>query len=308
MGIAGADLILMMKLHEAGHLPRRARILDLGAQNLYCDGQDAILTQFVQTFAPELAINAAQISALANRGYAGDLFTLAGFHYTCLDVFAAPHGIIFDLNFDAMPQELSGAFDLVMNHGTTEHLLNQFHAFRLVHEFTKPGGVMVHSLPMQGYVDHGFFCYSGKFFKRLAEFNDYKAVEIGFSENAEGTKTPGYMRRERARLRAAGDYHSTHVKDASVCAILQRRNEDAFVPPLDVDINQISRKEIAALMTRSAAFAATPYEPDLAGRSTDAMARAVKRVRWYSLVYPIKGFVLGTLQRLLRLRQRWRSV
>jgi hypothetical protein len=305
MGIAGADLILMMKLHEAGYLAPRARILDLGAQNLYCDGQEDILSQFVQTFAPDLRVDPARIRALAARGYAGDLFTLAGFTYTCVDVFAAPNGIVLDLNFDPAPPELVSAFDLVMNHGTTEHLLNQFHAFRLMHEFTKPGGVMIHSLPFQGYVDHGFFSYSGKFFKRLAEFNEYKTVEIGFSENSVHTRTPGYIRRAPPSMRAGGRYQSDEVRDASVLAILQRRSSDAFAPPLDVDINQINRKEIAALVSRSEKFVAEPQE--WAGRSNQALARLAKRARRYSIIYPLNGFVLRNLERLIRLRDRLRS-
>ncbi len=108
-------------------------------------------------------------------------------------MFSAPHGVNFDLNFDSVPPELMGAFDLVMNYGTTEHLLNQFHAFNVVHDLTKAGGVMIHSLPFQGYVDHGFFCYSGKFFKRLGQFNRYKMLELGFTESPSGTATPPYI-------------------------------------------------------------------------------------------------------------------
>lgn len=307
MGVAGADLMLMMNLHEAGHLPRHARILDLGAQNLYCAGQDAIVAQFLETFAPGQTIDPKRVNALANRGYAGDLFTLAGFTYTCVDVFAAPHGIVFDLNFDPMPAELRGVFDLVMNHGTTEHLLNQFHAFRLVHEFTKPGGVMVHSLPFQGYVDHGFFSYSGKFFKRLAEFNNYKTLEIGFSENRNTTRTPPYVTRTQPTMRAGGGFQSDQIRDASVFAILQRQTADGFVPPLDVEIMNMSREDVARLMARSDQLAASVPGGAPPARSPEEIARAVRRVRRYSLIYPIKGLLLRLKESLSRLRRRWRS-
>lgn len=45
-----------------------------------------------------------------------------------------------DINFDAWPPEYIGKYELVTNHATSEHLLNQYHSFKVVHELTKPGG------------------------------------------------------------------------------------------------------------------------------------------------------------------------
>jgi hypothetical protein len=45
------------------------------------------------------------------------------------------------LNHEPTPQKFVGDFDLVVNFGTTEHLLNQYNAFKVIHDATKVGGV-----------------------------------------------------------------------------------------------------------------------------------------------------------------------
>lgn len=271
MGIAAPDLVTMLQLRRIGQLRSGAKILDLGAQNLFCAGSEDVLRTFLDTFAPGHTVGADRIHALANGGYAGELFTLAGFDYTCFDVFAAPHGIVFDLNFDSVPAGLVGAFDLVMNHGTTEHLLNQFHAFNVVHDLTKPGGVMIHSLPFQGYIDHGFFSYSGKFFMRLGQFNRYKMVELGFSEAGAGTATPPYILEAAPDMRPGGRFHSQALTDAGIYAIFRKESTADFVPPLDIDINNTRPEDIAALMARSRSFT-DAQSKNLAARSAMAVA------------------------------------
>jgi hypothetical protein len=55
-----------------------------------------------------------------------------------------------DLNRDQVPYKLKAAFDLVVNAGTTEHVVTQDNAFRVIHDLTKAGGVMLHELPGGG--------------------------------------------------------------------------------------------------------------------------------------------------------------
>jgi hypothetical protein len=74
---------------------------------------------------------------------------------------------VLDLNYDEVPAENRGRYDLVTNFGTTEHVVNQLNAFKIIHDLTAPGGVMIHELPAQGQIDHGFFAYNPKFFHKL---------------------------------------------------------------------------------------------------------------------------------------------
>src|SRR5258708_26212446 len=73
-----------------------------------------------------------------------------GFKYSALDFDGHRDSIAIDLNRDAVPRRLKGAFDLAVNTGTTEHVANQDNAFRVIHDLIRPGGVQVHELPAQG--------------------------------------------------------------------------------------------------------------------------------------------------------------
>ena len=70
-------------------------------------------------------------------------------------------------------------FDMVTNFGTTEHVRDQFSVFRNIHLFTKPGGVMIHTVPPVGAWTRHLHChcwYRPGFFEALAEVNGYKVI------------------------------------------------------------------------------------------------------------------------------------
>jgi hypothetical protein len=81
---------------------------------------------------------------------------------------------------------------VVLNFGTTEHVINQLNSFKIIHEALKPGGVAFHNLPSIGYVDHGYYAYHDVFFKDLILANDYEVLDQWYTlirhselENAE---------------------------------------------------------------------------------------------------------------------------
>jgi hypothetical protein len=69
------------------------------------------------------------------------------------------YAIRIDLNRGRVPRRLRGAYDLVVNGGTTEHIANQMNAFRIIHNLVRVGGVMYHELPAGGLVDHSLVSY-----------------------------------------------------------------------------------------------------------------------------------------------------
>ena len=71
-----------------------------------------------------------------------------------------------------------GKYDFVTNHGTSEHLLNQQNFFKVVHDLTKPGGLMLHAVPFTAHIEHGFFNYQPNFFEALARYNSYKLLGV----------------------------------------------------------------------------------------------------------------------------------
>ena len=100
--------------------------------------------------------------------------------YTAFDIAAGYRTEIVDLNYSAAPPHLIDAFDVVLNFGTTEHLLNQYNAFKVMHDCTRVGGFIVHSLPGVGYSNHGYFTYTPRCFFDLAGHNEYEIVRFWF--------------------------------------------------------------------------------------------------------------------------------
>jgi hypothetical protein len=51
---------------------------------------------------------------------------------------------------------------LTTNHDTSEHILDQRNTFKVIHDFTAPGGLMLHALPFTVHLEHGFFQLSAE--------------------------------------------------------------------------------------------------------------------------------------------------
>jgi SAM-dependent methyltransferase len=183
----GVTFEALERLRELNLLSPRARILDIGSSNLY-SATAAELRQFLSRydsterddtdeFIERLAAGSKYgPDGVANESFLGELLERAGLQYLSFDVATGYKTQIFDLNRNVIAEQQRGAFDTVINFGTTEHVLNQLNAFRVIHDATKPGGHMVHSLPCVGYIDHGFYAYTPRIFFDLAGHNDYDVV------------------------------------------------------------------------------------------------------------------------------------
>jgi hypothetical protein len=84
--------------------------------------------------------------------------------------------LTLDINFDAVAPQARGKYGLTTNHGTTEHVLDQRNAFKMIHDFTAPGGLMLHALPFTVHLEHGFFNYQPNLFDALARYNSYETL------------------------------------------------------------------------------------------------------------------------------------
>ncbi len=134
-----------------------------------------------------VAFDAARLAEVERRFGAGDLDRLSeaylaaiGFgSYTAIDVNARHGSLVMDLNENLGSQYgFNRRFDLVTNNGTGEHIFDQGAVFRNAHELTKPGGFMIHCLPCNNYVNHGFYSFNPILFMDLAAINDYDIIKI----------------------------------------------------------------------------------------------------------------------------------
>jgi hypothetical protein len=169
-----------------------AAFLDVGSSNLY-EADAAAIAAFVRRHAsdvgPDLDAFAERVARGSrydpvtggvNESFLGEVLERAGFRCEAIDIARGYRTRILDLNHAALPQDMVSAFDAVINFGTIEHILNQTKSFCVIHEAAKPGAMIWHQLPAVGYLDHGYFVYTCRFFFALAGYDRYEVVDMWF--------------------------------------------------------------------------------------------------------------------------------
>lgn len=71
---------------------------------------------------------------------------------------------ILDLNTTNLPAALGERYDVIYNGGTLEHVFDIRMALKNIFQMLRPGGVVIQFLPVNGWVDHGFYQFSPTFF------------------------------------------------------------------------------------------------------------------------------------------------
>lgn len=253
MGVSTKTLYRLLHIKELGYVPAGAKILEFGAQNIRCVGDEDIVSSFIDSFhclSTPPRYNKKTINRLCDQGTMAELMELCGYEYTALDIFESPSTILFDLNNDDVPKELEGYFDLITNFGTTEHILNQHKAFESLHKFAKIGGVIYHDIPLGGYFYHGYFSYNPLFFHHLALANQYNEVGSWFSKMPNDTAFPNPTPAEMVD----GGWPDQGFHDAGIEFILQKTSNNPFRTPVDtgtsndVDADFISSRDQGAMI------------------------------------------------------------
>lgn len=193
----GITFSLLEKLREHGVWGSGTswRVLDIGSSNLYGADEPGVLA-FVRKFRsavretePELAVFADRIAKGSlydsvkgglNEAFAGEVLERCGVDYLSFDIARGYKTEILDLNRQSLPAKYKKTFDAVLNIGTTEHVLNQYNSFEVIHDATKVGGYIVHQLPVAGFTDHGYFVYTGRLFFDIAAANGYEIVDLWY--------------------------------------------------------------------------------------------------------------------------------
>jgi hypothetical protein len=248
LGICLKDVELLIRLRKAGNLPDRASVIEIGAQQV----SNSVLRSRRQVeelgrlfrVATQAPLPGPLPSGGVSDGYepmsseappARDLWTWLGFSYASIDIDGSLGSIPLDLNSAEVPKTLRGKYDLVTNFGTTEHVANQVNAFKVVHDLTALNGVMMHTLPAQGALNHGLLNYNPKFFWALAKANDYGWLYFDFVPEPTSHGLPDNLieavRPYRpAVIQSALEYQ---VTDCAMWVVLQKRKARTFSPPMD---------------------------------------------------------------------------
>jgi hypothetical protein len=152
-------------------LPRGGSLLEIGEANWYGDADLFTETGFDDSMMD--ALRKGDYFAIAKAFYAA---TFAPSEIVSVDLHGTPDAQRFNLN-EAFTS-LCHQFDVVINHGTAEHIFNIAQVFRTMHERCADGGLMVHESPFTGWIDHGFYCLHPTLFYDLAHANNYEIVLV----------------------------------------------------------------------------------------------------------------------------------
>jgi hypothetical protein len=187
-------------LSEQGYLPRKGRLLDIGESCLLGATAEDIrfmLERHGARLEPGRASRLAETYARRSQIprdphveslFLAELMEQTEVEYVAFDVVSVYKAQLFDLNVHCLAADKRNSFDIAFNFGTTEHLFNQFNAFRVIHEAVRPGGYMFHQLPATGYANHGYFNYNPLMFRELGAANDYELVALWYwGQNPGGT-------------------------------------------------------------------------------------------------------------------------
>jgi hypothetical protein len=237
--------------------PAKGSVLDIGCSNLYGAEAPAIL-DFVQRHQPGVARDEAWAASLAarsgyrsdgmalNQAFIGELLEAAGMSYAAVDIASSYKTTILDLNRETLPEGLVGQHDLVINAGTTEHILNQANAFSAIHDAAKVGGLIYHQVPAAGFAAHGYYCYTGKFFLDLGAYNHYELLDFWFDGPAGHDNLLDAVEGYKVYFPILGSYtgnrtaprearvNATPVPNMAVNVLYRRTSDKPFAGLLDV--------------------------------------------------------------------------
>ncbi len=278
--MGASTLPLLMALKRRGYIPNGSAVIEIGAQQLdesflgatndiAATGRSFGITTPPPSFAwtrPRSDTN-----VLAGAPLARAFWTWLGLSYASIDIDGSPGSIPLDLNYDEVPTEFIGKYDVVTNFGTTEHVANQLQSFKIAHDLATPGGLMLHVLPTSGDLNHGLVSYNPKFFWMLGRSNGYKIVFMTMGQSERNSGLPQNLLEFLALYepQAEKNFATFRMPVTSIVVALQKVFDTPFVAPLDVPTGTTT--EHAALRERYWSV----LKPDLSfqARERDLLAR-----------------------------------
>jgi hypothetical protein len=187
MAITAIDYSIVRGLRAGGLLPLGGAVLELGEANWYGDVGLNDLRADIEAFASD-AHRQPLLGALDRYGAERNLFGLAKLFWatftqsddmTAIDLHGGPAALKLNLN---EPVDLGRQFEIVTNLGTIEHVFNVARALETIHDHAKPGGLMLHGMPLSGWVDHGFYSFNPTLYWDLAAANGYQVVGAFYTQ------------------------------------------------------------------------------------------------------------------------------
>jgi hypothetical protein len=250
----GCGMNFLMYLKNKEILQKdRCRILDFGTSCLVGATQETC-REFLQYFlgdavrdvdqsAIDKVVNSSVVVTGIRTAYLYELLELVPqIEYLAFDIAPNLKTMPFDLNGQVINKNMRGYYDVVLNFGTTEHVVNQFHSFKTIHDLLAVGGIAYNQVPSIGYSDHGYFAYEPKFFQHLAEANGYEIVDMWLTPTGGSAFPPidvrDYGQESASPGSAVSDQTPTMLKWYVLNVAYKKTSADTFRLGLDTQVLQ----------------------------------------------------------------------
>jgi len=192
MGFIRANMLPILKEHR--RRPFSGRLLLLGQGDIYFSNSDYIqMAELVGISLDESVPTGLSYKPdFSAKGYLDtqSVFKRLGFSEVIALDYSDFEGadIILDLNAPDVPENCKSQFDVVIDHGTLEHVFHLPNALHAIYQFLKVGGRAIISSPSSGFLDHGFYMLQPTLFLDYYTANKWEVASIlvaQFSYNQE---------------------------------------------------------------------------------------------------------------------------
>ena len=162
MGISrGAIKLIASSLGAVSH---RGNAITFGVQKIEA-GRADLLTLFQAVDIMPIDHHSQNGKDIQRPVHQSELFEMLGFETVdSIDYYADERpSHVLDLN-EPVPATMEGQYSLVYDGGTMEHCFDPPRVLRNAVLLAKPGGTVVHHVPMNNWVNHGFYQFSPTLF------------------------------------------------------------------------------------------------------------------------------------------------
>ncbi len=244
MAYSSEMISMLIDFQKSGILPiqRRFSILEIGAQQVNSGVESKIIIDFIKHFNPSFLEENRILSDLPESSsytcFTSKMYIEAGCSYAALDIVEYPNSIVFDLNTDSLPNNHINRYDFVTNFGTTEHVANQMNAFKVIHDALKINGVVFHSVPFSGFLNHALINYHPKFFISLVKNNRYKILHYSYGipssviEMGNEVFEGDYLAKNE-RIPGSNNWQEKKLISGVLNIVVQKKIDWPFVVPTD---------------------------------------------------------------------------
>ncbi|GBE42304.1 MAG TPA: hypothetical protein ENH05_00040 [Rhizobiales bacterium] len=248
MGYNFSHISKICDLIENGFVSKKLSIFDLGSQDLHYKDRAHVLEP-VRSLAKQLGTDSRDAEDRFNEPSGKvpvhKLMADLGVRYVTTDIEPRPDTVITDLNQPTpVPaiKDIVSSFDIVTNFGTTEHIINQMYAFQLIHDLARVGGLIWCHVPLLGMMNHGFVNLTPKFWAAWIAHNKYEVIHSQISyAGMSVAENPNHF---YDSLNQIGEYDLSNIINATLNIIVRKRNDNLFVPPMDIPLPALSSADV----------------------------------------------------------------